>query len=527
MLAGNGTSSGGKRIVHEWTFYEMTAPNRLPNGAWRGLGWDMRSGSSNRPLNMSPRAFGHGGFTGTAFWFDPATKLFVLVLSNRVYPDGKGEVNVLAGEVGEIAVHSITDLADDADEYTRIVRREKESLEKIGGADKVKSGLDVVASLSTLSLPLSSQDLKVKRFGLITNHTAVTLGGKSIVQVFKEIPDVKLTAIFSPEHGFTGQFDQKNIRDSTDADSGIPVYSLYDGNVRRPTAAMMDNVDVFVFDIQDVGTRFYTYISTMLYVMEAAAMSSAASEPKEFIVLDRPNPIRGDIVEGVMLQAGKELFVGCSRLPIRHGLTAGELALLFNAQRRLRLNVSVIPCLGWERDMDYDVTTLRWIAPSPNMRSVDAAFLYPGIGLLEFTNISVGRGTDKPFEQIGATWIDAERLVEALKKKADAAQVEGVSFAACKFKPESSVYAGEECNGVSFKIENRKALRSVRLGIVLATTLHELYPKQWETKNLNTLLLDEKTQRLILDNATATEIEAAWQKDLERFMKIREQVLIY
>jgi uncharacterized protein YbbC (DUF1343 family) len=285
---------------------------------------------------------------------------------------------------------------------------------------------------------------------------------------------------------------------------------------------MLDNVDILVFDIQDIGARFYTYISTLLNSMEAAAFAG-----KEFVILDRPNPIRGDLVEGPVLQPGLERFVGCATIPLRHGMTVGELALMFNDERQLGLKLMIVPCTGWKRSMDADTAKIPWVNPSPNMRTLTAAYLYPGNGLPEFTNISVGRGTETPFEWVGAPWIDAEKFLAALTANAAAAKLEGVQFEQCEFTPSDSKYKGEKCFGAKFILQNRETFRPVRFGMVLLTTLRQLYPDKWETKNLGTLLLQEKTEQMILQGKPITEIEADWKPELDRFLKRRERYLLY
>jgi uncharacterized protein YbbC (DUF1343 family) len=427
------------------------------------------------------------------------------------------------------------------------------------------TGLDVLA-LDDFAL------FRNKRIGLVTNHTGVTKEGTFITKYLKDA-GIELTALFSPEHGFTGEFDKSNVEDSKDANTGLTVYSLY-GETRKPSPEMLDNVDILVYDIQDVGVRFYTYTSTMSLAMEAAADKGIP-----FVVLDRPNPIRGDRVNGPILQAGRETFIAIHKMPVQHGLTIGEIALMIAAERRYDPILQVVPCLGWKREMDYDATKLKWINPSPNMRNLTEAYFYPGLGLLEFTNISVGRGTETPFEHFGAPWIfqgnvvadgrqeaggfisdispnlesppsssgllangtkdsfetkdflktkdSLEVFVAALNQSANQANLRGVRFEPATFTPTTREFQGEKCGGAKMILEDRESFQSVRLGLVIALTLYELYPDAWKTRNLNTLLLHDQTRQLLRNRAAAAEIEKSWQPELQEFLKRRENYLLY
>lgn len=365
---------------------------------FRALGWDSKSGySSNRGDLMSDRAFGHGGFTGTSLWMDPAEQLFVLFLSNRVHPDGKGSMNDLAGRVGTIAGSAIISPQAKRQQHKPI--------------------RNVLAGIDVLERNKFAQIAK-KRVGLITNHTGRNIDGQWTFRLFHESPTVNLVSVFTPEHGLEGKLDIANISDSNDKETGLKIHSLY-GKSRTPSAESMKEIDVLVFDIQDIGTRFYTYISTM-----GNAMKAAAEHNVKFVVLDRPNPIGGIDVEGPVLDEGSQSFVGFHRIPVRHGMTAGELAMMIKAELKLELDLDVIRVEGWRRSDFWDATGLTWINPSPNMRSLTQALLYPGIGLIETTNVSVGRGTDTPFEIIGAPWIDGRKLAKTLNR----ANLSGVRF---------------------------------------------------------------------------------------------------
>ncbi|MDR2704158.1 MAG: DUF1343 domain-containing protein [Planctomycetaceae bacterium] len=515
MLLNQGEIKNRAKILKPETVQLMTAVNIIPEG-YRCLGWDMQTGySGNRGKTMSPSAFGHGGFTGTSLWIDPALDLFVIFLSNRVHPDGKGSVNSLAGEIGTIAADAVSNLPLQTDRINS-ARETVEHYQKLVPKNTALKTKNVLPGIDLLQKDQFTV-LRGKRVGLITNHSGISHSGISVIKLFRDVSDMKLSAIFTPEHGLTGTLDQEIIGDYHDSVTGTKVYSLY-GKVRRPTPEMLENIDILVFDIQDIGTRFYTYISTMLYCMEAAAMQKIP-----FVILDRPNPIRGDRVEGSMLDAGNECFVACFRLPVRHGMTVGELALMMNDKRRLELNLHIVPCNGWTRNMDFTATSLTWVNPSPNMRSLTEEYLYPGIGLLEFTNLSVGRGTETPFEIIGAPYIDGEELVTELKKQ----NIPEIQFESCRFTPKTSIFANTECGGIRFRLGNPETFQPVRFGVLLATTLHKLYPDKWETKNLDTLLLHRQTRQMILEGKPISEIEAVWQPELNQFLEDRKPFLLY
>ncbi|MDR2115463.1 MAG: DUF1343 domain-containing protein, partial [Planctomycetaceae bacterium] len=516
MLLHQGKIKEHSNVLKPETVQLMTTANTIPGG-YRCLGWDMQTGySGNRGKTMSPSAFGHGGFTGTSLWIDPALDLFVIFLSNRVHPDGKGSVNTLAGEIGTIAADAISNLPLQTERINH-VQKTIEHYRKIVPQDTVTKTKNVLPGIDLLWKDRFAI-LHGKRVGLITNHTGISHSGVSVIKLFQESAEVKLKAIFTPEHGLTGTLDQRNIGDSKDPVTGVTIYSLHNENIRRPTPEMLKDIDILVFDIQDIGARFYTYISTMLGGMEAAAMRKIP-----FVVLDRPNPIRGDVVEGPMLDSGRENFIACFRIPVRHGMTVGELALMMNDRQRLELDLHIVPCNGWTRNTDFAGTSLTWINPSPNMRSLTAAYLYPGIGLLEFTNLSVGRGTETPFEIIGAPYIDGDELVTELKKWKTA----GIQFESCRFTPTASIFEKKECNGIRFRLDDPELFQSVRFGILLAITLHKLYPDQWETRNMDALLFHQQTRQMILEGNSITEIESIWLPEQKQFLKNREPFLLY
>ena len=353
--------------------------------------------------------------------------------------------------------------------------------------------------------------------GLITNQTGINREGISDIQLLHDAANVNLIAIFSPEHGLFGKLDVPIIEDGEDSATGIKVFSLYGSN-RRPSADMLMGIDTLVFDIQDIGTRFYTYISTMGF-----AMQSAAENNIRFVVLDRPNPINGTNVAGPVLDEGRETFVGYHRLPVRHGMTIGELARMFKAERHPGLDLQVIPLEGWDPLDYFDATGLKWVNPSPNMRNLTEAILYPGIGLLETTNLSVGRGTDTPFELFGAPWLDGEALALELNSLG----LPGVRFSALEFTPDASKFKGQLCGGIGITITWPKQFEAVRTGIEIAIQLRRLYPQQWELDPYIKLLGNEAVFEALKHGRSYPEIKQIFNQELQAFMQRRAGFMIY
>ena len=360
------------------------------------------------------------------------------------------------------------------------------------------------------------ESLRGARVGLISNQTGRDSAGRGIVDDFLAQDACTLRAIFSPEHGFDGVLDQARI-DSGKHASGVVIHSLY-GDVRKPTSKMLEGIDTLVFDIQDVGARFYTYAATMRLCMETAAEAKLA-----FVVLDRPNPIGGLSIGGPVLDAGRESFVAPHTLPVRHGMTLGELARMFDAERHIGCDLRVIEMEGWKRDMLWEDTGLTWVNPSPNMRTPTQALLYPGIGLLETTDLSVGRGTDTPFEILGAPWFDAPRVWARLRE----AKLLGVAFSPVRFTPASSKHAGKECGGLRIAVTDRTAIDPLLVGVTLAAVLREVHREQFAFAPFARLLGNETSFRALERGAPAAEVAAAWQPALESFRKRRAEYLIY
>lgn len=487
----------GARVLSAPTVATMTRGWRIPGGGFRGLGWDKRSAlSSNRGDLLTEAAFGHGGFTGTALWIDPGLDLYVIFLANRVHPDGKGLVNPLIARIASCAAGAIVAPASSAADAV--------------SSRPVLTGIDVLVRDGF-------RQLAGKRVAVITNHTGLDRDRRRTAALLAKAEGVRLVAIFGPEHGATGTFDQANVPDARDEETGVPVKSLY-GTTKRPTAEMLADVDVVVFDIQDIGCRFYTYIATML-----EAMKAAAEHEKGFMVLDRPNPIDGMALAGPLVDEGRGTFVGCHPLPLRHGMTVGELARMFAADLKLDLDLMVVPCEGWRRADAFDATGLEWVNPSPNMRSLAEAFLYPGIGLLEFTNLSVGRGTDTPFEVIGAPWLDGRALSDALAAR----RIPGVAFVPIRFTPRASKFSGQECGGVNVAIVDRSAVDPVRVGLEIAVALRRLHPTDWQPEKLDVLLLHRATLDAIIGGEPADVVLESARDGLKEFARRRGAWLLY
>jgi uncharacterized protein YbbC (DUF1343 family) len=356
-----------------------------------------------------------------------------------------------------------------------------------------------------------------RRVGLITNRTGIDRGGRSTIRLLHEAPTVELVALFSPEHGLDGSLDVPRIAHGEDAATGLRVYSLY-GDTRRPLPEMLAGIDTLVYDIQDIGTRFYTYISTLGLAMEAAAEHGL-----RFVVLDRPNPIGGVRVAGPVADSGRESFTAFHRLPVRHGMTVGELARLFRAERVPALDLEVVALENWRRGDYFDATGLRWVNPSPNMRSLAQALLYPGIGLLETTNLSVGRGTDTPFEVFGAPWLDGVEFAFAL----NGLGLPGVVFVPIEFTPDASTFAGERCGGVNVIVTDRARFEPVRSGLEIALALQRRHGGNWEIDAYDRLLVSTATLDAIRAGRPFGAIEAAWQDALDDFRRRREPFLLY
>jgi len=358
--------------------------------------------------------------------------------------------------------------------------------------------------------------LRNKRVGLITNQTGQTSDGRRTIDLLREAPEVKLAAVFSPEHGLEGQLSG-HVGHSQDASTGIKVWSLY-GRTRRPTPEMLEGLDVLVFDIQDAGVRYYTYATTMAYAMEEAARAGVA-----FVVLDRPNPLSGARVDGPLLDADRLNFEGYFPLPLRHGMTIGELARLYNAENRIGVALTVVSMKHWRREQWFDQTGLRWVNPSLALVSVSGNTFYPAVELLRAGDVSVGRGTEEPFEMFGAPWIDAEVLARYL----EARNIPGVTFTPAHFTPTSDVHADRRCLGARLKLTDREALDTGRLGVELLSALWKLYPSHFRLERTIRLLGSSRTMARIRAGDDPVKIVEGWREELEAFRKLRATYLLY
>ncbi|HMI89466.1 MAG TPA: exo-beta-N-acetylmuramidase NamZ domain-containing protein [Polyangiaceae bacterium] len=504
MILNEGELSG-VRVFSRETVRAMLAPHDVPGGV-RALGWDMQTHFSvNKGETLSRRAVGHGGYTGTALWMDPELDLFVLFLSNRVHPDGRGAVNPLIGRIGTIAGEKFGRRPPPVMIAAELPTGTKPALSTPA---QVEVGIDVLKNENFARL-------RGARVGLITNASGRDGEGARTVDVLQRAPGVTLVALFAPEHGLFADVEQR-IENGSDDGSRLPVYSLY-GARFSPSDEMLAGIDTLVFDIQDVGARFYTYASTMHRTLAVAAKNKL-----RVLVLDRPNPIDGIDVAGPLPAPGDLSFVNHHPLPIRHGMTLGELAEMINADEHLGAELEVVRMRGWRRAAYFDQTGLVWTPPSPNLRSVAEAVLYPGVALVEGTNVSVGRGTDTPFEVVGAPWID-DRLADRLQ----AASLPGVAFASTQFTPTASTYAGRECTGIRLAVTDRAGFEPIRTGVAIAQALQELYPSAWKTDKLNGIIANRAVTNAILSGRPLSDIEAMWKPDLEAFRNRRKKYLLY
>ncbi len=502
----------GTRILQPLTVRKMTEPQSPGDQLiLRGIGWDIDSPySTNRGELLPLGSYGHTGFTGTSLWIDPVSQTYVILLTNRVHPRNRGSITSLRCRVATATAAALgIDLPGvSLTGYNETLAGRRRRAARNG---KVQTGLDVLVEENFARLA-------GKRVGLITNHTGLSRDGRRNVDLMLAA-GIRVTALFSPEHGMGGNQDTAEIGHSRDPATGIPIWSLYSGPNRRPTPEMLREVDVLVFDIQDAGARFYTYMCTMLYAMEEAAKQSLP-----FMVLDRPNPITGVGVEGPVLEKDLESFVGCLSLPVRHGMTLGEIARMANAERRIGARLEVVAMQGWERGDWFDSTGLVWTNPSPNLRSLNAALLYPGLALLEADpDYSVGRGTDSPFEQIGAAWIRGRQLAEYLNTR----KIPGIRVYPTRFRPAASNLAGQEIEGVRFVITDREIVNAVGLGLEVAAALEKLYPRRIRWDRNQRLIGHRETIAALEAGQDPRRIQEALEEPLGEFLQRREAYLLY
>ena len=497
----------GVRVLSPLTVKLYTDPRPVPGGAnlLRSRGWDVSTGFSAPRGELFPAGdgFGHTGFTGTSIWIDPPSATAVILLTSRLHGRGTtANVSDLRRTLGTI-------VASAAPAAVRTARPETPPPTAPAPRPAVLTGIDVLARDQF-------QAIKGRKVGLVTNHTGRSADGTQTIDLLAKADGVKLVALFSPEHGIRGELDEK-VGDTKDDKTGLPVYSLY-GARSKPTAEQLQGIDTLVYDIQDIGCRFYTYISTLGLLLE-----TAREHKLKVVVLDRPNPLGGVAVDGPIRDAGRESFVAYHPLPLRHGLTVGELATLFNRDRAHGVDLTVVKCENWHRGDIFDRTGLTWRNPSPNMRHLTAALVYPGVGVLETTNVSVGRGTERPFEWVGAPWLDGRAFAAELNGR----NLPGVRFVPVSRTPVASVHKGKACGGVDVIVTDWAAVRPVPLGLNMAAALRKLYPAEWDTKNLDRLLVHKATADGLLAGRPVAELERAWRPALERFAAGREGILLY
>jgi len=514
MMLEGGQRHGTPRTFSPLTVRKFTEANSPPHQpTLRGLGFDIDSPfSANRGELFPIGSFGHTGFTGTSLWIDPVTKTYVVLLANSVHPKLRRAISPLRARVA-----TITAAALGVDTPQVALTSYLETAQGTAPRRALARNMRTLTGLDVLEAEEFAR-LKGRRVGLITNHTGRTRDGRRNIDAMLAA-GVQLTALFSPEHGLLGVEDHENVGHGKDEASGLTVWSLYQGKDRKPSPAMLNEIDVLVFDIQDIGARFYTYASTMKNAMEAAAAAN-----KDFIVLDRPNPINGVHLEGPILDPDLVTFIACTVMPLRHAMTLGELARLINAEDKVGARLEVVAMKDWRRGDWWDSTGLTWIDPSPSMRSLNAALLYPGLALIEYSrNWSVGRGTDAPFEQVGADWISGVDLAAELNRR----QVPGIRAYPTRFTPQSSNFQGKTIEGVRFVITDREGFSAVRLGLELISALNRLYPGKIDLETNVRLIGNRGLIEKLRAGLDPRQLEPALTEELAAFYMIRSRYLLY
>jgi uncharacterized protein YbbC (DUF1343 family)/CubicO group peptidase (beta-lactamase class C family) len=487
-------NASNSKVLSHASIRTMTQARAVPNG-WRTFGWDCDTAFSSNRGELFPKGstFGHTGFTGTSIWFDPASQTAVIFLSNRVHPEGKGDATPVRNKVATIVASAL-----DGKPPTT--------------SKQVLSGIEILKRENFARL-------KGAKVGLVTNHSGRDITGASTIDLLHQAPEVKLIALFSPDYGIRAPIDAK-VTDSKDEKTGLPVYILHRER-RKPTPAQLEGIDTLVYDIQDSGCRFDTHIETLGLIMEAASERAI-----RLMVLDRPNPIGGKSFYGPLPDERKEPF---HNIPIRHGLTIGEIAKLFLLERKvtegkpLVCKLEIVTMENWNRADLFDATGLEWVCPSPNLRTLTTALIYPGVGLLEITNISVGIGTDRPYEWIGAPWMNNLQLALLLNQQ----NLPGVRFVPFKQTPVSNLYANKSCNGLQILIDDWSTFEPMKTGIAIAWALRKIHPDDWKIEKYNTLLLNKATLAALTAGKHYAEIEKLWRADLAAFETRRKSVLLY
>ncbi|OGW38386.1 MAG: hypothetical protein A2Y97_08090 [Nitrospirae bacterium RBG_13_39_12] len=517
MMLGGGNFKGVK-ILSPLMVEKMTTPQTPPGKmVIRGLGWDIDSPfSSNRGVLFPVGSYGHTGYTGTSIWIDPVSKTYIIILTNRVHPYGRGDAVPLRSGISTLVASALGPVSSEQVLASRLSLTGYFELMKSYQIEsfrngKVQTGIDVLKDENFT--PLAGL-----RVGLITNHSGIDSDGKRTIDLLHKAKRLKLVSIFTPEHGLSGKEDKiSKVNSIRDPETGLPVYSLY-AEVDRPTDKMLKGLDAIVFDIQDAGVRFYTYITTMGYALEIASKKRI-----KFFVLDRPNPITGSVVQGPVMDIDLKTFAGCFPLPVRHGMTVGELAKMFNAENNFRAELHVIKMRGYKRTDWYDETSLQWVNPSPNLRTLTEAVLYPGVAMAEGANVSVGRGTDTPFELLGAPWINAKKLSDYLNNR----KIQGVRFMPIDFTPSSNLFKNEMCHGIQIILIDRQALDPTAMGIEIISALYKLFPEDFQIDKTIYLIGSHKVLQSIKESRNPESIVSEWQEQLELFRKLRSKYLLY
>ena len=512
----------------------FTADGKTTKGvAVRGFGWDINSAFSRPRGEVYPiGSFGHTGFTGTSLWMDPASDSYVILLANAIHPRGGAPISGLRGQVATAAARALgvggdsshaSESMHGAPGNSGASSQVSEARPGAPGSVAVLTGIDVLEKTAFAALKTAARDGHL-RVGLLTNQTGLDSQGRRSIDVLKAASGVKLTTLFSPEHGITGAKDSMDVKSGVDAATGLPVVSLYGAkdSDRRPKVEDLKKLDAVVIDLQDAGMRFYTYESVVGYFVEAAAKAEI-----ELIILDRPDLVGGELVQGPVSDEGADSYTNYMREPVRLGMTLGELAEFVNGEKGLGARVSVVKMEGWSRAEFFDETGLKWVNPSPNLRSMAAAVLYPGVALMDSTNVSVGRGTATPFEHIGAAWIKGEELAAYLQAR----RIPGVTFVATKFtvaEDENKYpFHGQEVEGVSMVATDRKTLDAVEMGVELIAALHKLYPEQFKMAKTSTLIANKETMAGLEQGIDPRVIAEGWEADVAGFKAKREKHLIY
>jgi uncharacterized protein YbbC (DUF1343 family) len=503
--------AGGGKLLSPSSVAQLFTLQTPANSQARGLGWRLDPClAANRAALPPVGAASHLGFTGTALWLDPVIGVYVICLTNRLHPQGAGDAGPLRAKLIS-AVSLALGPVDPALISKRLPAQQALIAPYIPAATAtpVRTGIDCLEADNFRALA-------GKRVALLTNRSGVDSRGRRTIDLLYQAKNLRLVALFSPEHGMGGDLEGA-IKDTSDLVTGLPVYSLY-GKNRRPRAQWLSGLDAVVVDLQDVGVRFYTYAATVGYLLE-----EAAKQRLPVYLLDRPNPIRADRVQGPILDPERTCFTAYWPLPVRHGMTLGELARLFVGEQGLTVDLQVVAMNNYRRDAWYDASGLAWLPPSPNLRDLAATTLYPGVGMIEGGEVSVGRGTDTPFQLVGAPWLDGRALAAELSRQG----VAGVWFQATTFTPVTATYAGCLCQGVKIMVDDRERLDSPGLGMALAAALRRLGPDHFSLRRILGNVGSAEAVAGISAGKGVGEIMQGQEATMSRFLAIRRKYLLY